>query len=304
MLIDRTVLELIVRTYEDGTISAAARALNISPSLAARKIAQAEADVGARFFVRTAKKSHVTEAGLILVEWAQSTLAEEAQMRDRLMALKEELSGTIRFACPEFLALNFLPGWLADFQYRHPGINIEVSAVDRPVHVADERYDIALQLGPDPHGSLIGRKLYDLPMRLYCSPLYIQRYGFPTTIEDLKNHRFVRHNWFNSETLHLMHDDGHREELLPERTFVASSGVMAIEMVMQGIGIATVARRTMELPQFNGKVVALMPEYRSVMPSGDDWGLWLVLPERRSTQRVQVFSRELLAHMQRTVPVV
>lgn len=296
LLLDRTTLQLIVRTHDFGTIAAAARSLNLSASLATRKLAAAEEDLGARLFLRTAKSSHATEAGLLIVAWARDTLARETKMRDDLQVLREEVSGSIRFVCPEFLASNLLAGWLANFLERYPAVNLSLIAADRPVHIPDE-FDVALHLGEKPDESLVGRKLYELPMGLYASRDYVERKGAPATIDALRAHRLIRHTWFNEDAL-CLDDDGVRRPIAMASNVDCSSGILAIEMMMRGAGIACVARRTMRMPRFRDHVVQILPNHEAVLASGGVWALWLLLPDRAPASRVRRFVDEIVQHLQ------
>ncbi|MBT2332964.1 LysR family transcriptional regulator [Variovorax paradoxus] len=56
-VIDVVSLSLLIGVHETGTISSAARQVGLSPSLANRKLAAIEQAMGARLFVRTARRA-------------------------------------------------------------------------------------------------------------------------------------------------------------------------------------------------------------------------------------------------------
>ncbi len=302
MLIDRVSLELIVLTGELGAISAAARRVRLSPSLATRKIAAVEQSLGVRLFVRTTKSSIATEAGTHVMKWARDVLSAEAMMRDGLSTMRGEVSGPIRFACPEFLMSAWLTGFIAEFGRRYPQVSLSVLTVDRPVQLAEERYDVALHIGDAPAGELVGRRLHDINTHLYATRAYVEQYGEPKTPEELTQHRLIRHALFDEDCWYLRNGKGETSVVPLHGAFEYSSALLTLEMMMHNSGILKASPRTMQLPRFRDSVVEILPDYESVLPDGQRWGVWLLFPDRMPTPRVRTFADELTAYMQANIP--
>ena len=91
-------LRLFSQVAELGSLRAAARELNVSPSLATRKIAGLELALKMRLFERTTRKVKLTEAGNIALGWARNTLENYDEVTDDLASLRERPSGTVRLA--------------------------------------------------------------------------------------------------------------------------------------------------------------------------------------------------------------
>lgn len=304
LLIDRVSLELIVLTGELGAISAAARRVRLSPSLATRKIAAVEQALGVRLFVRTTKSSLSTEAGSHVIEWARGVLRDEALMRDRLSEMRREVSGSIRFACPEFLMSAWLTGFIADFGRRYPQVTLSVLTVDRPVQVAEERYDVALHLGDEPSGDLVGRRLHDVTTYLYATHAYVEEFGRPRTPADLAGHRLIRHALFDEENWYLRDRHGAIVTVPLHSAFECSSALTTLEMMMHNSGILKASPRTMLLPRFREAVTQILPGYECVLSDGGRWGVWLLFPDRMPAPRIRVFADQLTSYIQAHVPQV
>ncbi len=303
MLIDRVTLELIVLTGELGAISAAARRVGLSPSLATRKIAAVEQSLGARLFVRTTKSSNATEAGQHVIEWARRVLHDEALMRDQLREMRNEVSGPIRFACPEFVMSAWLTSFVADFGRRYPQVSLSVLTVDRPVQIAEERYDLAFHIGDEPAGGLVGRRLYDLPLHLYATKAYVERYGTPKTVAELAQHRLIRHALFDEDHWHLRDKLGNTAPVSLHGAFECSSAIVAMDMMLHDSGIVKASPRTMQLEQVRDRVTPILPAYECVLANSKRWGGWLLFPDRMPTPRVRLFADELTTYMQKAVPL-
>lgn len=296
-LIDRVNLDLIVRVEETGTISGAARLLSISPSLATRKIAAIERDLGIKLFHRTTRSTQITEAGRIAVDWAHKMLESESQMRDQLNRIDKEPSGRVRFACPEFLISRLLAGWLVDFMERHPQIHLSLLAADRPVQLAEERYDVGVHIGGTPDANLVGRRLYEFQMGLFASRPYLERHGVPQRPEDLLDHKLIRHATLEDEQWHLRADDGTRTDIPLDRAIETSNAVLATELLDRGAGIVKLARRTVKLGLFSNEIVEVLPDHEAMLPDGERYCLWLLFPDRKVLSRTRLFADSLSAHL-------
>ena len=62
---DLSNMQLFVRVVEEGSFSAAARFLGVTPSAVSRQVSQLERDLGGRLFHRTTRRQSLTEAGEI-----------------------------------------------------------------------------------------------------------------------------------------------------------------------------------------------------------------------------------------------
>ena len=133
---------LLVAVADEGTISRAAECVGISQSGASQAIAQLEAALGFRIFVRERRQVDVTALGAQVVEHARSMLGGLQAIR----ALADDNQGVsgarIRLATFPSIISTVLPAMLRDFQRRHPGIEVVV------VEGTDEEVEQWLDAGP------------------------------------------------------------------------------------------------------------------------------------------------------------
>ena len=109
------LLQLFVEVVDAGSIAAAARRLDLSASVASRKIAALEQELGTRLLMRTTRKLSLTEGGASALAWARATVDGYRGLNDELGAMQNSPKGTIRFACNDYAATEYLPPLLQAF---------------------------------------------------------------------------------------------------------------------------------------------------------------------------------------------
>jgi len=128
------LLDVFVRIQQLGSISAAARALSLSPSLATRKLAALELALQTQLFQRTTRRVRLTEGGRIALDWARRVLEGHAEVADDLAYIEGQPAGLIRVSMSEYAAAVFLPPFLSGFSLRYPEIRFVVNTTDALVN--------------------------------------------------------------------------------------------------------------------------------------------------------------------------
>ena len=147
---------LFVEILREGSISDAARRLNISQPTASRRIRRLEADLGQELLTRSGRSVTPTRAGLSLLRFAEGTLAEERRLRDTLHA-PSPLQGILQIAASTAPGESFVPGLLAAFAGRHEGLSAQLSIMDSQAAercVADGTCDVGFTGHPPARGLL------------------------------------------------------------------------------------------------------------------------------------------------------
>lgn len=146
-------LDLIRRVAETGTLSAAARALGVDQTTAARRLARLERRLGAPLFDRIGQRSVPTPLLAEALPDIATMAAAATRASTTLVRRRAELAGTVRVTSVSTLLTRVLAPALAAFTARHPGITLELDASGANLSVADRAADIALRLGrgPDDH---------------------------------------------------------------------------------------------------------------------------------------------------------
>jgi len=188
---DWRALQDVVAVAETGSLSAAARRLNVSQPTVGRRIEQLEDQLGTLLFNRTAR-------GLLLTKVGEDILNHAKQMEEGALAIEriatganQELQGNVRISLIEDLGINWLPKKLSEFHAQFPQLTIEVNIDNRNVNLLRREADIAIRLARPEQQDLICRKVAMLHFGLYASQTYLDEHGVPEKRADLKEHFHV-----------------------------------------------------------------------------------------------------------------
>jgi len=185
-------MQVFERVADEGGFAAAGRALDMSPPVVTRLIAELEAHLGTRLFQRTTRRVALTEAGEIYLGRVRQILQDVDEADAVASAHTEELAGRLRVHTLPVLASYVIAPLLSEFRQQYPGIIIDIdveSHRDPPI----EEFDITL-LGVDASfdANIVARKVTESETILVASPDYLDRKGWPNAPEDLAEHECLR----------------------------------------------------------------------------------------------------------------
>lgn len=273
-------LRFFLAVARTGSTLAAARALKVSQTTAARRVAALEETLGLTLFERRQQGYALTPDGEAVV--AQAEAVEEAAhaFEEAAAGLARDTSGAVRLSCVEVYAITVLQPILRDLRAAHPGIRIELDTTEVKRDLAAGEADVALRGGhPGSEAGLFGRRIASDPWTLYCSRAYAAANGRPASAEELKRHPIIggggNYVWpiYRRWLQHL----GVEDSVVLEHG--STSGLLSA--VRAGMGMAV-------LPSF---VADRDPDLVRVVepPDKDRMELWLLTHERvRHTPRVRI----------------
>ena len=281
------LLRLFSDVAEAGSIAAAARKSNRSPSLATRKIAALERAFKVRLFDRTTRSVKLTEPGRTALAWARQTLESYEVVSDDLASLVARPAGVVRIAINHFAATVYLPPILEKFCREFPDIRLSITVTDSPVSMVLEGYDLAVHSGRVPDASVVGVRVNAFRRVLCAAPAYLKRRGTPTRVEDLSQHDCLVHstnepaNWFFRFGKRLV---GH-----PIKPYIETdTHLVLIELARRGMGIARISLNVVKEDLATGRLIELLPKFESVYSNGDLPSLWILYPNRKVLYRTRV----------------
>jgi DNA-binding transcriptional LysR family regulator len=262
-------------TAEEGSLSAAARALGMAQPTLGRQVDALETELGVVLFERVGRGLELTPSGLELLEHVRSM--GEAANRVSLTAAgqSQTIEGTICIAASETYAAILLPPILAKLRRLEPGIHIEIAASSKPSDLRRREADIAIRNFAPSEPDLIARKIRDVPARLYATPDYLARIGNPKLPYDLRHADFISIDGTGMflKGLNAMGLN------LTERNFpiLTENYLVMWEMVKQGLGIGIL----------DGTIGDAEPLVRRALPDFKPliFPIWLVAHRELNTSR-------------------
>ena len=124
------ILHYVDEVARAGSIRQAADRLNVTASAVNRRIADLESELGTPLFDRRPRGVRLTAAGEVFVHYLRGQNDDVERMRSQIEDLKGMRRGTVRIACSQALALDFLPRQIAEFRKTHPLVSFELKVVD------------------------------------------------------------------------------------------------------------------------------------------------------------------------------
>lgn len=229
-------LAAFVATVEVGTVSGAARRLDLSKSALSERLTELERSLGAQLVQRTTRKLSVTEAGLAFLDRARRILQEAADARSEISERHGALVGPLRVSAPvSFGTLHVGPA-LYPFLAANPGIQLTLDLDDRFVDVAADGYDAVIRHGPVGDARQIAKRIATSNRHLVASPAYLKRAGTPKRIEDLAAHTGIL--YLNRDADWRLKTDKGDVVVRPMRSLRVNNGMIMRDAAVAGLGIA------------------------------------------------------------------
>jgi len=178
-------------TAEEGSLSAAARALGMAQPTLGRQVDALEQELGVVLFERVGRGLTLTPGGLELLEHVRAM--GDAANRVSLTAAgqSQSIEGTICIAASEVHAALLLPPIIAKLRRTEPGIRVEIVASSKASDLRRREADIAIRNFRPAEPDLVAKKIRDIPARLYATPAYLERIGNPRLPGDLRQADFI-----------------------------------------------------------------------------------------------------------------
>ncbi len=113
-----------------GSIRKAAEQLHVTASAVNRRVMDLEEELGAPLFERRARGVRLTAAGELFVRYIREQTGDVDRMKSQIEDLKGMRRGTVRIACSQALALDFLPREIAAYREKFPLVQFDVKVFD------------------------------------------------------------------------------------------------------------------------------------------------------------------------------
>jgi DNA-binding transcriptional LysR family regulator len=188
---DWTLVRSYLAVLDAGSVTGAARRLGAQQPTLSRHIAELERQFGAPLFERTGRGLAPTALGRALAEPARQMADGAAALQRSLAGRAAALGGTVRLTTSHVAAAYLLPPVLAALQREAPEIQIELVASNAVHNLLRREADIALRMLRPTQGSLVARKLAELPICAAAHTDYLARAGTPRQAQDLLRHRLI-----------------------------------------------------------------------------------------------------------------
>ncbi|MBF3017324.1 LysR family transcriptional regulator, partial [Pseudomonas aeruginosa] len=162
-------LQVFVHTSDSGSLSAAARQLEISPAVASAALKRLENELEVRLFARSTRSLRLTPEGDAFLLHARASLRSLEEGRRLLQGGKDQIAGVLQLSAPSDFGRNLLLPWLDEFQARYPQLSLRLLLGDRVTDLYRQPVDVAIRYGAPADSSLVALPLAPDNRRVLCA---------------------------------------------------------------------------------------------------------------------------------------
>jgi DNA-binding transcriptional LysR family regulator len=286
-------IRAFARIAELGSVSAAARSLDLPKSTISRALVRLEVAVGATLVDRSTRHLRLTDAGVLFRPYAARILADIDEAGTALDNFAGVPRGTLRISAPFTFVVAILSPMLPSFLAGYPEVrvvlNVENRVIDMPLEPADLVIRVADAL---PDSDLIARHLLTTEAWTCASPGYLAAHGMPSSLAELSRHALIAYSDQPTHWSFRMPDGAlQRIEFRPANAVSDSVALQPMLIGHAGIGRLPdfIARRAVA----TGDLVKLFPETQ-----GDMFEIHALYPSHRSlSAKVRVFIDALVDYL-------
>lgn len=262
-------------TAEEGSLSAAARALNMAQPTLGRQVTALEEELGLALFERVGGRLSLTPGGQELLAHVRGMGNAASRVSMAATGQTQAIEGQIAISATDVFSAFLLPPIIAGLRASYPGLRISVVASDSISDLRRREADIAIRNTRPQDPDLIAKKLYDDRGNLFAATRYLEKIGRPKRIEDLARADFI--GWENIDQ--LIAYLGTKGLDLAENNFVLTSENQLVQwqMVKAGMGVGMMTERVGEEEPL---VERALPEMPAI-----EYPVWLVAHRDLMTSR-------------------
>ncbi|SPA43541.1 putative transcriptional regulator, LysR family [Cupriavidus taiwanensis] len=278
---------LFLRVLDLGSISAAARSLDLSVAVASQRLQRLERELGVRLLHRTTRRLHVTPEGAVLAEQGRALVDDLEALGASLRQAGTGITGTLRVTTSSSFGRLYVSPLLPEFLARHPGVSLSVNLSDHVLDLVSAGFDLAIRIGALDDSALVARRLANNRRLLCASPDYLRRRGTPRTPQDLARHDclLLVGRQGRQDVWRLGDGAGGEIAVRVRGRIEANTGELLSDAALAGFGIALHSAWHVCADLRAGRLVQVLPDYPLA-----DTGIYAVMPQRRLVPpRVRAF---------------
>jgi DNA-binding transcriptional LysR family regulator len=282
-------MQLAAALLREPSLSAAARALDVTPPALSMRLRKLEATLGLSLATRTARRLSLTPEGERFAREAAALLGQIEGLRESMQRDDQRLTGTLRIAAPFGYGRQYIAPMLARFARLHPGLSVQLDLRETPWPDRHDA-DAVIHIGTVRDSSWVARTLSANERWLCASPEYLRLHGVPRVPRDVMAHGCISIRE-NDEDVTLWHvrpagraaSRAKPQTLRISPAYVTNDGGVARQWAEQGMGLVLRSEWDAADAVARGTLVRVLADWQF-----DSAPVTLLVPSRKGrTARVQ-----------------
>ncbi|SER20373.1 DNA-binding transcriptional regulator, LysR family [Rosenbergiella nectarea] len=263
--------QVFIRTVEAGSLSVAAKELNMTTGAVSKIISKLEEYTCTSLLIRDTHGIELTIAGRLAYNKALEITGLFADLLEELRNPQKQIRGVLKLSAPVILAEFLANHWAQEFMEIWPGTQIQLDARESSELSQDvpDLDNLILRSGKPENENIVYRELPGLKVVLIATQEYIDNNGCPHHPHDLLQHNVfnLRHNGFGSTLKFTKEDESYEISDLNNMSLSSNNHLSLINLCIEGKGI------TLGTPGWMKSAYAQQAKLITLMP---DWTLDLV----------------------------
>jgi DNA-binding transcriptional LysR family regulator len=174
-----------------GSLSGAARSLNLTQPTIGRHVDELEEALGAALFTRSQHGLQPTEAATELAPHAEAMAASAAALMRTASGASQEMAGSVRISASEVIGVEVMPPMLTSLREQHPRLTLELVVSNEVSDLLRRDVDLAVRNVQPTQTGLLAKKIGEVTLGLHAHRRYLDRHGTPRNFDDLRAHSLI-----------------------------------------------------------------------------------------------------------------
>ncbi len=305
---DRRDLLLVLAVKETGSLTGAARRLDVSGAAITKRLAQIEAQLAVRLFTRTTRSVTPTAEGELYCALARRLVDDFQNLETRVADLGTTPRGAIKIACNVGFGQQWAAPAIDAFTQRYPSVEVELHLRNGLPDLQAEGFDGAIWLWHPMSTQWIIQTLAKNNRVMVAAPAYLARAGTPRSPEDLGQHACLlmlerdmpMHIWRLSQVTSPLASHAENDRAVDYHVYgrlSSNNGVVLRDWAIAGAGIALRPVWDVHAHIHDGRLVHVLPEYAKL----DSDVQWIAPYRAHLPERVRLL-KEFIAMRLRDAP--
>jgi DNA-binding transcriptional LysR family regulator len=289
-MVHSTDLSFFREIVKQGSLSAAARELGVTPASISKRLTKLEAELGVPLVLRTTRRLTLTDEGETFHVNAVRLLTELEDMERMVRQNRAAPKGLLRVNAPLGFGRTYITPLVSRFVRQYPEVDVQLQLSDHPLSLVDDTFEVAIRFGEIPDARLVARKIAS-NRRLVCgAPAYLKKHGTPRVPHDLVQHNCIVLRQNDAAYGTWRFTKGKQSETVKVRgTLSSNDGEACMSWVLDGHGLMLRAEWDIAKYVKTGRLKILLEEYAT--PDAD---IYAVSGERQArSPRVRAFTEFL-----------
>ena len=261
-MLDLNQLAVFIRVVDEGSFTAAGRALDMPKSRVSRMVADLESNLGVRLLQRSTRQISLTQVGADYYDNCKHMVTDIMGVHTRISDQQDKPHGILRIAVPMIVGSGIFGSFVARYQQLYPDVKIEVVHTDRQVNLIEEGFDLGMYMGELPESSLVARNIGQTDAILCASPEYLAKVGNATNPADIAKMDFVKiGDGMQAEELEMVNESGEVISVKVDPSIVTNNISVAINCMVSGAGVGLVPMFMAGDYILSGRMQLLFPDW-------------------------------------------